>query len=194
MAIARIIADNILSPLGRTTEENYKAVKAGRSGLRRFSNICDTGFSGMASLFTEKEAEAFMIEGYTKFESLAISSIRQALSKCKEQIGDYNRTILIISTTKGNVGDGNILGIANAAEKIGEAVGLVANKPIVVSNACISGVSALILAQRLLAEGAYDYAVVCGAEVQCKFIAAGFQSLKALSSQGCRPFDMDRVG
>ena len=30
------IADNILSPLGATTAENYQAVKAGRSALARY--------------------------------------------------------------------------------------------------------------------------------------------------------------
>ena len=52
-----------------------------------------------------------------------------------------------------------------------------------VCNACVSGLSAIILAERLLRCGFYDYAVVCGAEVQSRFIVSGFQSLKAMSAQ-----------
>ena len=34
--MAYIIADNIISPLGETSEENYLSVKAGRSGIRAY--------------------------------------------------------------------------------------------------------------------------------------------------------------
>ena len=62
------------------------------------------------------------------------------------------------------------------------------------SNACISGLAALIQGMRMLRSGAYDHVVVVGAEVQSRFIVTGFQSLKALSLQPCRPFDAARDG
>lgn len=34
--MAYIIADNIISPLGETSEENYLSVKAGRSGIHAY--------------------------------------------------------------------------------------------------------------------------------------------------------------
>ena len=63
-----------------------------------------------------------------------------------------------------------------------------------VCNACVSGLSAQLLAGHLLSANLYDYAIVVGAEVQSKFIVAGFQSLKAISEEPCRPFDMERNG
>lgn len=63
-----------------------------------------------------------------------------------------------------------------------------------VCNACISGASALILAQRLLQTNAYDTAVVCGVDVQSPFILSGFHAFHALSLQPCRPFDAERLG
>ena len=66
--------------------------------------------------------------------------------------------------------------------------------PIVVCNACISGVSAMILGNRLLELGLYDHAIVCGVDVQSPFIISGFQSFKALSEESCRPFDIERLG
>ena len=68
------------------------------------------------------------------------------------------------------------------------------NTPIVVSNACISGAAAQIVAMRELEMGNYDYAVVVGVDFLSKFIISGFQSFKALSPELCRPFDKDRCG
>ena len=68
------------------------------------------------------------------------------------------------------------------------------NTPIVVSNACISGAAAQIVAMRALKMGNYDYAVVVGVDFLSKFIISGFQSFKALSPELCRPFDKERCG
>ena len=67
-------------------------------------------------------------------------------------------------------------------------------KPVVVSNACISGLSAQLLALRMLRAGHCRYAFVAGLDVQGRFIVSGFQSFKALSPEECRPFDGDRCG
>jgi 3-oxoacyl-[acyl-carrier-protein] synthase-1 len=68
------------------------------------------------------------------------------------------------------------------------------NIPIVVSNACISGLCAQITAKRVLESGRYDKVIVCGADVQSRFTISGFQSLKALSIEECKPFDISRNG
>ena len=68
------------------------------------------------------------------------------------------------------------------------------NTSLVVSNACISGLAAQIEAMRLLDAGTYDYAIVIGADVVGRFVISGFQSLKALSAEQCRPFDAARCG
>ncbi|MCL2040486.1 MAG: beta-ketoacyl synthase [Bacteroidales bacterium] len=68
------------------------------------------------------------------------------------------------------------------------------NTPIVVSNACISGAAAQVVAMRELESGNYDYAVVVGTDFLSKFIISGFQSFKALSPERCRPFDKERYG
>ena len=68
------------------------------------------------------------------------------------------------------------------------------NPPIVVSNACISGVCAQIEAMRNLECGCFDYVVTVGCDVQSAFIVSGFQSFKALSPEPCKPFDANRCG
>ncbi|MBU0763731.1 MAG: beta-ketoacyl synthase, partial [Bacteroidetes bacterium] len=68
------------------------------------------------------------------------------------------------------------------------------NKPIVVSNACISGVVAIIIASRLLREGRFQNVIVTGADILSEFVVSGFQSFKAISPEPCKPFDARRDG
>ena len=190
----RVVATNIISPLGFTTEENYRAVLAGRSALKRYAGLWGLPEPFAASLFSEGQRAKLALDGYTFFEALAIRSIRTALTYTS--LGnDCSRIVLILSTTKGNI---ESLGEeryypSEAAQRIAEAIGLT-TKPIVVCNACVSGLSAQLLANRLLSANVYDYAIVVGAEVQSKFIVSGFQSLKAVSEEPCRPFDIERNG
>ena len=193
------IADNILSPLGATTAENYQAVKAGRSALARHDQrwtLPDKVLT--ASLFSQEQEQQFLISGLSRFESMVVSSVREALSQTTLDVSQPN-VILIISTTKGDVElleespEADHLSPADSAQRIARELGF-ATDPIVVCNACISGLSALILASRLLEDGQYEHAVVCGADSQSRFIVSGFQSLKALSPEPCRPFDMERMG
>ena len=201
--MAYVVATNITSPLGMTTEENYTAVKDGRSMLRRYDGLWGLPEPFCASLFTDEQRQALAIDGLTRFESLAIRSATAALHQTGLDVAAKN-IIFILSTTKGNV---ELLSTPHlppptshpsplpgvTALRIARHLGFTTT-PVVVCNACISGVAAIILAQRLLDGGQYDYAVVCGADVQCPFTVAGFQSLKAVSADPCRPFDMERTG
>lgn len=97
--------------------------------------------------------------------------------------------VLILSTTKGEIG----LSPEESAGRIAARLG-VNTCPITVCNACASGVSAIILALRLLEAGEYSYAVVAGADVPGRFIFSGFGALQSLSPEPCRPFDIERNG
>lgn len=190
------IADNILSPLGETTQQNYDAVKAGRSALERYDHRWALPEPVTASLFSEEQEKRFTVNGLSRFQSMVVTSIRQALSQTSLDVSQPN-VVLILSTTKADVAllekSASFLSPSDSGQCIAREVGFT-TQPIVVCNACISGLSALILATRLLEDGQYDYIVVCGADSQSRFIVSGFQSLKALSTEPCRPFDMERIG
>src|SRR5690606_38143954 len=108
-------------------------------------------------------------EKFTKLERLFIFSIEKVLNK----IGDFNKdkTLLILSTTKGNIellgkNKSNIptnrIEIPTMARAINDYFHL-PHSPFVVSNACISGVSALLTAKKLLEMGQYEHIIVSGA-------------------------------
>ena len=196
--MAAIIGDNIISPMGFTTEENFQAVRLGKTALRHFDSADGIPFPFTASLFTKGQIDGLKEENLTRFESLAYHSIMSAITSHPEIISE--RTVLVLSSTKGNVGvlqdtenDKNIINLGEAARKISDKIGL-SQSPIVVSNACISGVSAIILATRLIDADKTDNVIVCGVDEQSPFIISGFESLKALSESECRPFDIERLG
>ena len=193
------ISDNILSPLGETTLENYQAVRAGNTRLCRYDAYPGIPQPFTASLFTEEQNRRMAVAGLTRFESLAYASASRAIRESGIDPGS-SRVVFILSTTKGNIelisqspSEESILYPCTAAQHIAQRLGIT-TVPITVCNACISGVSAMVLALRLLEAGTYDYAVVCGADTQCQFTISGFQSLKAVSESQCRPFDIERLG
>lgn len=177
--MAYVLADNIISPLGQTSEENYLSVKTGKSAIRTYS-------SGEMDI-PEEFAASLLLED---FEELAFTSAQRALEKSEIDV-KHEKVVFILSSTKGNVED--MTPLADSAERIAARLGI-NTPPFVVCNACISGLSALTLASRLLDMGMYDDAVVCGCDAPKRFIVSGFQSLKALSHEPCRPFDMERFG
>ena len=196
----KVVSTNIVSPLGMSSQENWRAVMQGRSALRRLENYKGIPLPFVASVFTPEQVEELANEGFTRFESLAIRSITEALTHTDLDVHG-ERTIFILSTTKADVEelgfaaerDGDYHRPALSAQRIAEHVGI-GGGAIVCCNACISGVSAQILADRLISAGYYDNAVVCGADLVSSFTASGFLSFKSLSNEACRPFDADRQG
>lgn len=63
-----------------------------------------------------------------------------------------------------------------------------------VSNACISGFSAIDAARGLIAAGQIDDALVVGVELANASTLAGFAAMELLSPTACRPFDAGRDG
>lgn len=202
------VSDNIISPLGTTTEENYAAVKAGRSALRRYESTSDLPEPFFASLIDEdalavEYAALGGLDGYTRFERRMILSVSKALRGTGINPASDD-VMFIISSTKGNVelldSAVDCEGDRDWRERLGCSAEIVTgyfgnkNTPIVVSNACISGLCAQIAALRQLVDRKYETVIVTGSDVQSRFIISGFQSFKALSDEACRPFDAGRKG
>ncbi|MDB5131343.1 MAG: fabF 2, partial [Mucilaginibacter sp.] len=196
-----IVADNVLSPLGKTTTENFARLKENQSAVKAHHNPQISQQPFFASLFDDND---FLQPNrqYTKFEQLLVASIENALQNCDINIAD-KKTILIISSTKGNISlleteaySAELkkrIALPHSAKLIADHFRFV-NQPVVISNACISGVLAIITGMRLLRTGQYENAVIAGADIITKFILSGFQSFQALSQQLCKPFDQSRDG
>lgn len=199
------IADNIVCPLGEGSLAVYEAMRAGKSS----SCIHDGGGTGLEPYFASVFEDGFLCgeEGMTLFENLMARSVRGALEQLKSRGFDgldpaSARVLFIISTTKGNIAllrredgfskDSRLL-LGGSADVLRKSFGN-PNRPVTVSNACISGLSAQIVASRQIESGKYDFVIVTGADLLCPFIISGFQSFKALSQERARSFDASRNG
>jgi len=195
-----VIADNIISPLGNTTAENFSKLVKNFSAVKQHNNKQINNEPFFASLFDEDEFKTN--ERCTKFEQLLIASIAEAVQQTDVNPSD-KKTLLIISTTKGNISlleteeynDAlkQRIALHTSAKLVAEYFHFI-NQPLIVSNACISGLLGIITAMRLIRSDQYDNIIVAGADVISKFIFSGFQAFQALSNSVCKPFDTNRDG
>jgi 3-oxoacyl-[acyl-carrier-protein] synthase-1 len=197
-----IVADNILSPVGSTSAQNFERISQNISGVKQHEGGSRSPVPFYASLFDDDEQFLPEPGKYTKFEQLLIASITGALANTSVDCTD-KRTILIISTTKGNISmletDADNpeleqrIALPTSAKLVADKFGLV-HQPLIVSHACISGLMAMITGMRLIQSGQYDNAVVVGGDVITRFVLSGFQSFQAISANPCKPFDLNRDG
>jgi len=193
-----VIADNVFTPLGKTTAENFAKLKQNISAVKQHDGRSQPYY---AALFDQDQSFTDTA-GYTRFEQLLIASIDGALKQGGLDASDA-KTVLIISSTKGNISlletEENTpdlqqrMALSTSAKLVADHFGFV-NQPVIISNACVSGVIGIITGMRLMRTGEYETAVVAGADVISEFVLSGFQSFQALSTQICKPFDKSRDG
>lgn len=184
--ITFIGSENIISPLGQSAEANFLNLKSGQSGISLFKNIG----VGKEDIYLSKIKEDKKELTFYRLLSKCLKSI------IEESLGDIIKsddTIVIISTTKGDIRENITKPIQNSIAKI-ELEFQLKNKPLVISNACISGVLAMNAANNYLKSGIYKHAFVIGADVISDFVLYGFQSLYAISDAPAQPFDKNRKG
>ncbi|SDS37331.1 beta-ketoacyl synthase N-terminal-like domain-containing protein [Christiangramia echinicola] len=198
-----LLSDSIISPLGFGTLENLKAIQNSDSALKHHNNskFFKKGYyAGLIDIEWINDEFSKLAEPvkFTKLEKLLILSIKQVFDQSNSI--DLNTTGLIISTTKGNI---DLLGtdefssdriyLWKMANIVAEFFGL-KHKPIIVSNACISGALAIKTANDLIEAGRFSNAIVAGGDLVSQFVLSGFQSFQAISPKPCRPFSNDREG
>ncbi len=203
-----IRASNIITSLGFNTAQNVENMFAGESGIQ----LCDDPLISDEPVYTSRvdtkllnqyflntDPEGF----YTRAEKMAITCLFRALEYANLSIDKNQRNLFLFSTTKGNI---DILENAYPKKISPERIQLWKTARIVhdffdfnadiqvVSNACISGLLAVIIGSRLIRQGTYDNVIISGVDIISRFVISGFQSFKAIDNKPCRPFDKDRNG
>ena len=203
MKAVYISSNNILSPLGFTSKENIDQIIKEKSGIT-LQNIIGKIPNYAALIINDKLNQAFQIicdnYGFNKLEKMMLLSLKDTISKASFAI--TAKTALIIATTKGNV---NVLNsklsyiakervyLSELGKHIKNFFGFI-NEPIIVSNACVSGVLAVAVGKRLIQNEFYDNAFIVGGDLISEFTLSGFKSLHAISDQPCKPFSKYRNG
>lgn len=201
------VAHNAISPIGFGLKENSRNLFANNSGIVEYNNSYFLPEKFCASIIDEKKLNrAFGIltsdTNFTRFEKMMLCSVNEALEQSNIDVTS-NETLLIISSTKGNIDlleeskkhlfAPDRVYLWESARVVSEFIGN-PNKPVIVSHACISGLVAQLIAKRYIESGQYKNVVVIGCDMVTPFVASGFQSFKALSPNPCSPFDKNRDG
>lgn len=95
-----LLSDNIISPLGVTTMENWDAVLSGRSAVLPRGKVFGVGEDFTGSLL-DRDTIKSPGAGYTFFETLMIRSAEDAIGRAGIDPSD-SRVTFVVSTTKGN--------------------------------------------------------------------------------------------
>lgn len=204
---------NCVTPLGFDVSSNWNALVEGKSGVGLHKIIenqepfyasmidsekLDNEFNRFFDSAQKSEIRRLANDNvsFTRLEKMLLLSLKPLVKK--HSISE--ETAFILSTTKGNI---SLLKnqetlpesvfLSNLAQKIADFFGF-QTKPIVVSNACVSGVMAIGVAKNMILAGKYkDAFVVAGDEIS-EFVISGFNSFQAIGTEICKPYDKNRDG
>ncbi len=195
------IADtSFISPLGLNADENMNALIEQKSGIRSVNEAFFYPKPVLASVIGHEIIQQFrdQFNTQTRFDSMLLACADDMLRKNNVHLSGAD-CLIILSTTKGNVEllagnkNDNHADLNYSASLLRHYLNN-PNPVLIVSNACISGVSASIAAGRYLDAGRYRHVLVIGCDTVSRFVLSGFSSFHAVSKAGCRPFDRHRDG
>jgi len=215
-----ITAVALASALGHGTSAALKAMRHGQSGLRR-NDFPDSDLDTWIGRVTGLE-DAPLGGEFSHFDSrcsrLAQLGLQQdgfeaAVARATARHGAH-RVAVYVGTSSSGILEAELAfrnrdpvsGALPAALRFRDTYNLYSVSSFVqqrlglrgpcctVSSACASSAKAFAAAQRSIAAGLCDAAVVGGVETLCFTTLQGFASLELLSSRPCRPFDPERNG
>ena len=207
----------MITPLGEGVGKNFSAILRGESGVTGTTDPRITQSDLTAGIIPEevyvnvRERLGARAKSLTRTEILTCGCLKSLIQSLPQELQTAlgnGRTGIVVATAKGNISalegrcrsgpflpsdDDKVL-FSSMTRCISEFSGVREPDIRIISNACISGVSALVAARRMLLVGDYDMVVVVGADTQNRFITSGFASFKSLSQELCRPYDESRCG
>ncbi len=205
MKAAYITDYTCVTPLGFDVSSNWNALLEGRSGVSLHQIIENQPAFYASMIDNERLNEEFDknfsgnqkdLQDFTRLEKMFLLSLKPLIEKHPVS----EETAFILSTTKGNI---TLLKNQQAlpqgaylsalAQKIADFFGF-KSKPVVVSNACVSGVMAIAVAKNLIQAGKYKDAFVIAGDEISEFVISGFNSFQAIGTSICKPYDKTRDG
>lgn len=208
-----------ISSIGLTIDENLHSLQHEISGIKKASHFKSHYSESLVFGEIDQSDEALLRElgleaglGYTRTTLIALKAFREAITHAQLSAEDIasTRTAFISSSTVGGMcytddlyHDANLQGSPSEFVKHYEGsdhalqiVQLYGMKGItdVINTACSSSANAIALGARLLETGKADRVIAGGSDCLAKFTVNGFNSLRILSEEPCKPFDTNREG
>jgi len=205
-----------VSAIGCGVEENINALRHYRHGLGKVS-LFETSLDvpvGEVKLDNETLAETLSLNRhfpYSRTFLLGLLAAREACSDAGIETG-MKRTGFISGTSVGGMdrsevfyesfrndpeqGDIRLTASHDCADstlRMAKLLGIIGFTT-TISTACSSAANAILLGARLINSGRLDTVIAGGTDALCRFTLNGFNSLKILDKELCRPYDNSRAG
>jgi len=199
-----ITETNCITPLGFDIQSNVEAILNGDSGIQLHSDVSLMPNPFYASIINNEKINSAFAKistepKYSRLEKMMILALEPIVKSSNIELN--SKTAFILSTTKGNV-----TALQNNSEESFNNAHLdvlaknVANffgfqtQPIVVSNACVSGILAVSVAKRMIQSELYDNIFVVAGDEVSEFVLSGFNAFQAMSELPCKPYSKNRTG
>jgi 3-oxoacyl-[acyl-carrier-protein] synthase-1 len=199
-----ITQTNCITPLGFNVSSNIEAILNGESGIQLHEDVSLMPIPFYASIIKEEKlntafAKVSSKTNYSRLEKMMILALEPIIKNSKIDLD--SKTAFILSTTKGNVTalkNDSPESFQNAhlhtlAQTIADYFGF-KSQPIVVSNACVSGILAVSVAKRLIQSELYNNVFIVAGDEVSEFVLSGFNAFQAMSSLPCKPYSLNRTG
>jgi 3-oxoacyl-[acyl-carrier-protein] synthase II len=209
-----------VTPLGENFPASWDALLAGRDAQAPL-NLFDTSgcrcHSAASSRLPElPDLPAKIVRRFSRASRLALPAAREALAHAglldPVRRSALRELSLSVSTTSGGMAFGENFArrvFAHDRRRLFSQVSRylpqqqvldlqqtlgIRGHSIVIANACASGANSLGHAADLLATGAAECVLAGGFEAITELVFVGFDSLQAITTTRCRPFDLNRSG
>ena len=205
-----ITGAGIISAIGVGKEETLRSLVARKSGVGRLRHL-QTAHSdlpcGEVNMSDEELKNAIGVPAdriVPRTTLLGIIAVREAMEEAGVKGSD--RAALISGTTVGGMdvtercclqgGDQSLFRLHDCGSCTDEIADFFGGFGLVttISTACSSAANSIMLGADLIKSGRCDVIVAGGAECLTRYHLNGFNSLKILDSEPCRPFDSTRNG
>ena len=199
-----ITETNCITPLGFDVATNIQNIVSGRSGIELHQNSSLMEKPFYASIINDNQlndsfAKVSSAESFTRLEKMMILALEPIVQNSKFDFD--TKTGFLLSTTKGNItdlknpSDNNINNVYlhQIAKNIADFFEF-KTTPIVISNACVSGILAVSVAKKLIQSEMFDNIFIVAGDEVTVFVLSGVNSFQAMSDLPCKPYSINRAG
>ncbi len=209
----------IISSIGRDINENLESLRNGASGINK-PRFFDTKYAS-SLLFGEVNIDTCTLneqlglseeKGLTRTDLFAFKAFRDAINDAnlsKEEVSSFDTALISSSTVGGMCLTDQLFEDANLKSESSEYLSsygcsahtfrLIEKYNIkgftnTINTACSSSANAIMFGSRLIKSGRVKRAIVGGTDSLAKYTVNGFNALRILAEQACKPFDEHRDG
>jgi 3-oxoacyl-(acyl-carrier-protein) synthase len=209
----------IISAIGENLSENHESLRSARSGISQaahfkshYASLLPFGEINASNEHLKQSLGLQTSTGYTRTCLLADKAFTEATADAglsRADISAFDTALISASTVGGMCLTDQLYEDANLKSRGSEyldAYGCAAHTMKLINRyqirgftdtintACSSSANAIMLGARLIRSGRATRVIVGGVDSLAKYTVNGFNALKILSENPCKPFDVDRDG